>query len=380
MGAVQSGASTASAPAGPPEFASITTTCLGVPEVPPAAWSASLVVTVYNLPSSANPNGFATISSGGTATSVVFGSAMAAPNIAGAYVLSASVPGLSGKAVSISVSWNDGAGGSGTLGPQLVGMPGCGQLPGEYAPPQVQYVAMAANPTGSGYWEVTNGGYVASFPNQYQSYGDLRYLPLNAPIVGIAATPDGDGYWLVGADGGVFSFGTARFFGSTGSLRLNAPIVGIAATPDGGGYWLVARDGGIFAYGDAPFYGSMGGDDLNDPVVGMAVDQTAGGYWLVASDGGVFSFDAPFHGSAGNLVLHSPVVGMQAAPDGSGYRLAARDGGIFSYDLPFAGSYAGQDPDPMSGITGQGATGYWLVDACGGVYSFGSAQFHGAAC
>ena len=55
-------------------------------------------------------------------------------------------------------------------------------------------------------------------------------LHLNLPIVGIAATSDGEGYWLVGSDGGVFSFGDAKFYGSTGSLHLNKPIVGLAVT------------------------------------------------------------------------------------------------------------------------------------------------------
>ena len=49
----------------------------------------------------------------------------------------------------------------------------------------------------------------------------------------MAATPDGKGYWLVASDGGIFTFGDARFFGSTGGVHLNQPIVGMAATPDG---------------------------------------------------------------------------------------------------------------------------------------------------
>ena len=93
-------------------------------------------------------------------------------------------------------------------------------------------------------------------------------------------TADGQGYWLAGSDGGIYSFGTARFFGSAGGLHLNAPIVGVAATPDGGSYWLVASDSGVFSYGDAKFYGSIGGKPLNKPIVGMAVDQATGGYWL----------------------------------------------------------------------------------------------------
>jgi hypothetical protein len=54
----------------------------------------------------------------------------------------------------------------------------------------------------------------------------------------------------------------------------------------------------------------------------------------------------------------------------------AGDGGVFTFDLPFAGSYAGKDPFPITGITGQGSTGYWLLDACGSVYNFGSAPFY----
>ena len=84
-------------------------------------------------------------------------------------------------------------------------------------------------------------------------------MHLNEPIVGIrSSTPDGGGYWLVASDGGIFSFGDARFFGSTGGIHLNDPIVGMASTPAGGGYWLVASDGGIFSFGDAVFHGSTG--------------------------------------------------------------------------------------------------------------------------
>ena len=136
---------------------------------------------------------------------------------------------------------------------------------------------------------------------------------LNAPIVGVAAAPDGLGNWLVGADGGVFSFGDARFFGSTGSLRLNAPIVGMAATPDGGGYWLVGADGGVFSFGDARFFGSTTSLKLNAPIVGMAADPLDGGYWLVAADGGVFAFGhAPFYGAATALLLSTRIVGIAA--------------------------------------------------------------------
>ncbi|HEY7916934.1 MAG TPA: alkaline phosphatase family protein, partial [Acidimicrobiales bacterium] len=178
------------------------------------------------------------------------------------------------------------------------------------------------------------------------SFGDARFhgstgaLRLNRPVVGMAATPDGQGYWLVASDGGVFTGGDARFQGSTGALRLNQPVVGMAATPDGQGYWLVASDGGVFSFGDARFHGSTGAIRLNRPVVGMAASPDGQGYWLVASDGGIFTGgDARFQGSTGALRLNQPVVGMAATADGQGYWLVASDGGVFTFgDARFQGS------------------------------------------
>ena len=88
------------------------------------------------------------------------------------------------------------------------------------------------------------------------------------------------GYWQVAADGGVFTFGSAGFYGSTGSMRLNKPVVGMAPTPDHRGYWLVASDGGVFAYGDAGFYGSTGSMILNKPIIAMIPSLDGHGYWL----------------------------------------------------------------------------------------------------
>ena len=162
---------------------------------------------------------------------------------------------------------------------------------------------------------------------------------LNSPIVGMAPIPDGGGYWMVAADGGVFSFGSAQFHGSTGSLVLNKPIVGMAATTTGGGYWLVASDGGVFSFGDARFFGSTGGTVLNKPIVAMAANPSGGGYWLVASDGGIFSFgDARFFGSTGGESLPAPVVGMTASPSGGGYWL------VFGSPLVLEGKIVGIDP------------------------------------
>jgi len=234
---------------------------------------------------------------------------------------------------------------------------------------------------GAGYRMVASDGGIFSFGDA-RFFGSTGNITLNQPIVGMATTRSGDGYWLVARDGGIFAFGDARFFGSTGGIHLTQPIVGIAATPSGNGYWLVARDGGIFAFGDARFFGSTGGIRLNQPIVAMTPTPTGNGYWLVASDGGVFPFgDAAFLGSTGNLHLTSPVIAMAAAPDGSGYWLLASDGGIFSFGTSrFLGSTG--DLHLNAPIVGFGPTpfgdGYWLVASDGGIFSFGDAGFLGS--
>ena len=176
-----------------------------------------------------------------------------------------------------------------------------------------------------------------------QAPGDPAALHPAQPVVGMSMTPGGLGYWLVAGDGGIFSFGNARYYGSTGNVRLHEPIVGMAATPTGRGYWLVASDGGIFAFGDARYYGSTGNVRLREPIIGMGTDPLTGGYWLVARDGGVFSFHAPFLGSTGGRSLVAPIVGVATAPKGEGYWLLGADGGIFTFGAShFYGSGAGK--------------------------------------
>ena len=239
------------------------------------------------------------------------------------------------------------------------------------------------NPSGglSGYWVVAPDGGIFSFGDA-KFFGSTGGLKLNAPILGLAATPTGQGYWLAASDGGIFNFGDAGFYGSTGALRLNRPIVGMAATvPSGQGYWLVASDGGIFSFGDAEFYGSTGSLRLNKPIVGMAPTPSGDGYWLVASDGGIFSFgDAQFYGSTGSLRLNKPIIGMAPTPTGNGYWLLAADGGLFSFgDAGFFGSLPGSgaaSPAMAMRATRTGG-GYLIVEANGDVAAFGDAPVLG---
>jgi hypothetical protein len=236
-------------------------------------------------------------------------------------------------------------------------------------------------PAKAGYWLVGSDGGMFSFGNA-KFHGSTGGMHLNQPIVGMARTRTGKGYWLVARDGGMFSFGDAKFHGSTGGMHLNQPIVGMARTPSGKGYWLVASDGGMFTFGDAKFFGSTGAMHLNRPIVGMAPTPSGKGYWLVASDGGMFSFgDAKFHGSTGGMVLNRPIVAMAPTKSGKGYWLVAADGGMFTFgDAKFHGSTGGQPliaPIITIAPTTTGR-GYWLVGLNGDVFPFGDARFFGS--
>jgi SpoIID/LytB domain protein len=211
------------------------------------------------------------------------------------------------------------------------------------------------NPSGglSGYWVVAPDGGIFSFGDA-RFYGSTGGLKLNSPILGLAATSSGQGYWLVAADGGIFSFGDAKFYGSTGAIRLNRPVVGMAPTVPGQGYWLVASDGGIFSYGDARFFGSTGNMKLNKPVVGMAPTPSGNGYWLLAADGGLFGFgDAGFFGSLPGSGISSPAVAMRPTRTGAGYLIATAAGGVVNYgDAPVLGSVSDAVPGYKGGVAG----------------------------
>ncbi len=73
--------------------------------------------------------------------------------------------------------------------------------------------------------------------------GTILTTTTTTPPTSQAATQNG--YWLVGGDGGIFTFGSARFYGSTGNLQLQRPVVGITPTQSHSGYWLDASDGGF---------------------------------------------------------------------------------------------------------------------------------------
>jgi hypothetical protein len=242
------------------------------------------------------------------------------------------------------------------------------------APPAPKPIETAPVASNEGFWLLGKDGGVFSFGTA-KYYGSIGNLGGARQAVSMAADPDGEGYWFVGPDGGIYAY-KAPFWGSTGNLKLTRPIVGMAPTPSGKGYWLVASDGGMFAFGDAGFFGSTGAIRLNKPIVGMSPTPSGKGYWLVASDGGIFAFgDARFFGSTGNMTLNEPIVGMASTPTGAGYWFVARDGGVFGFgDAGFFGSAVNGNPAPVVGMSATKAgQGYRVARADGTITFFGNA-------
>lgn len=201
------------------------------------------------------------------------------------------------------------------------------------------------------------------------------------------------GYWLVGSDGGIFSFGSAQFYGSTGSLKLQRPVVGIVATRDDGGYWLDASDGGVFSFGDSRFYGSIPGlgfypagsglpHSLNAPIVGMVPSNDDAGYFMVASDGGVFAFgDAHFAGSCPGIGgCAGAAVTVMPDASGSGYWLVTQTGNVFAFgDASYDGAPGSTGSPVTSAVRTPNGDGYWILTANGSIYSYGDAGGFGDA-
>jgi hypothetical protein len=239
-------------------------------------------------------------------------------------------------------------------------------------------------PSGSGTVSVSATGIAGSTA----APPPFTYDTASPPPPGSSSPPPAQhGYWLVGSDGGIFTFGSAQFYGSTGSLHLQRPVVGIVPTTDRGGYWLDASDGGVFAFGDAGFYGSIPGlglhpagsgqpNSLNAPIVGMVPSADGGGYFMVASDGGVFAFgDAKFAGSCPGIGgCSGAAVAVMPDASGNGYWLVTQSGNVYTFgDAPYFGAPGAQGAVVTSAVHTPDGRGYWVLLANGTIFGYGDA-------
>ncbi len=242
-----------------------------------------------------------------------------------------------------------------------------------------------------GYWLVGSDGGIFTFGSA-RFYGSTGAMTLQRPVVGITPTGNDAGYWLVASDGGIFAFGNARFYGSipglglepagsTGPKRLNAPIVGMVPTADGGGYFMVASDGGVFTFGDAKFEGSCPGiGGCSGVAVAVVPDASGNGYWVVTATGHVYAFgDAVYRGAPGPQSV--PVTSAVRTTDGGGYWILFSNGVVDAYGDAVnmggpVGSVGGSDPATTTFTTSDGG-GYWVASTDGQVFPYGDAPNDG---
>ncbi len=125
-----------------------------------------------------------------------------------------------------------------------------------------------------------------------------------------------------------------------------------------------------------------------DPVSGTTVasvsvagTRAAGGYRLIDGVGRVEACGGSTALGSAPAPLAAPVVGAASSSGGTGYWLVGADGGVFSFgSAGFHGSMGAKHLNaPIVGMAAApDGNGYWLVGADGGVFSFGSAGFHGS--
>lgn len=223
-------------------------------------------------------------------------------------------------------------------------------------------------------------GAPSAVANGARFLGSLTVAPTSHPAAAMAATPSGNGYWIVTSSGQVHTFGDADHFGGAANRRISGRVADIAPTPTGRGYWLFGRDGAVYGFGDARWKGSRRGRVASEIVAGVA-SPSGYGYWLIGRRGGVFAFgDARRKGGPGSHGISAPIEGAVATRSGKGYWIVGRDGAVYNYgDAPFLGSRRGR---PNNGTivdiarTAAG-DGYWLVSSNGSIYPFGRARFRG---
>jgi 1-phosphatidylinositol phosphodiesterase len=181
---------------------------------------------------------------------------------------------------------------------------------GEGVPADTQAVAIAVkpdatNPTGPGYWILGLNGKV--YPFNAKNRGEIED-GTNLQAASIAATPDGRGYWILASSGRIHPYGNAHQLDDRRDDGKTA--VSMAATPDGGGYWILTSNGAVRAFGTATQYGQ----GVNDGATArsLAVTPDGAGYWIVTTDGNVFPY-----GSAeyfGRVRHASSIVGIAPGP------------------------------------------------------------------
>jgi hypothetical protein len=141
---------------------------------------------------------------------------------------------------------------------------------------------------------------------------------------------------------------------------------------------MPAADIGVLPFSERP---AAEATSLLPDALPRALPPRQPGYQLVTDKGDVLPFGSAPVGSA-PAPLDRGVAGVAWTGDGSGHWLATRDGGVFTFGTAAFHGSMGDKPiqSPIVGIAAtRSGEGYWLVAADGGVFAFGDARFHGSA-
>lgn len=202
-------------------------------------------------------------------------------------------------------------------------------------------VAMAATPSGNGYWLLTARGEVTSF-GKARRFGD--FPDARAPYTALVATPSGRGLWALTEDGRVARLGHARNLGDFSDDDGENPccrgLVALERTPSGRGLWVLDDVGRVFQLGDARNLGDFASDDdTGDPgtccagLVALQVTPSGRGLWALDDVGRVFQLgDARDLGDFASDDPDNPccsgLVALERTPSGKGLWAAQRDGRV----------------------------------------------------
>ncbi|HVX22275.1 MAG TPA: hypothetical protein VHB02_13065 [Acidimicrobiales bacterium] len=258
-------------------------------------------------------------------------------------------------------------------------------------------------------WSTTLGGYTTSSP----ALADLDGNGSWEVVEGVTkATGTGAAYALTAADGKVlWQFTTPdAVIGSLVTFRASAtghqdvlvptypatsgsPAAGVYVV-DGATGTAVAQFGTGHGYQNSPLVTDDPTGSIGITIAGYGGATDTGyvaHYVLPGTDGAAavgggawpeFHHDPQLTGNAGGTTAPGSIPACTVPSAAvTGYDLVAADGGIFSFGgTPFCGSTGGQSLNaPIVGMAMAPNTGgYWLVGSDGGIFAYGGARFYGS--
>jgi hypothetical protein len=210
-----------------------------------------------------------------------------------------------------------------------------------------------------------HGYNILTAPGGIYSFGDATYWGnlidhgYPGPAVGLSETPAGDGYAILTGPGNLYTFGTAGYYGNLTDHHYPGPAVALDYTPNPGtinsptghGYAILTASGAIYTFGDAGYYGNLIDHGYPGRAVSFAWSASGHGYWILTDSGNLYSFgDAGYYGN-----LNDPCAGAASCP------------------------YASFPGHPAGLTRSAGGSGYLILTAEGGIYTFGDAsgQYYG---